>query len=146
MATDVAMRKLKTFAGMRIAGSLVAIMLVLPNVAQADEQQAMPRVVGWSVTLDVPGLGEVSVPEKGYQEIQDLLKSDDAADHEKAFALLQRGAEEESAPLDTGPSEFRIVHPPATTSRAAPDDNVRDLAEPLSFDHPLPKRRARGLR
>ena len=112
MATDVAMRKLKTFAGMRIAGSLVAIMLVLPSVAQADEQQAMPRVVGWSVTLDVPGLGEVSVPEKGYREIQDLLKSDDAADHEKAFALLQRSAEEESAPLDTGPSEFRIVHPP----------------------------------
>ena len=142
------MRKLKTFAGMRIAGSLVAITLVLPNVAQAGdgEQQAMPRVVGWSLTLDVPGLGEVSVPEKGYQEIQDLLKSDDAADHEKAFALLQRSAEEESAPLATGPSEFRIVHPPATTSRLAPDDNVRDLAEPLSFDHPLPKRRARGLR
>ena len=145
MATDVAMKKLKTFAGMRIAGSLVAIMLVLPNVAQADEQQAMPRVVGWSVTLDVPGLGEVSVPEKGYREIQDLLKSDDAADHEKAFALLQRSAEEESAPLDTGPSEFRIVHPPATTW-CAPDDNGRDLAEPLSFDQPLPKRRARGLR
>ena len=106
----------------------------------------MPRVVGWSVTLDVPGLGEVSVPEKGYREIQDLLKSDDAADHEEAFALLQRSAEEESAPLDTGPSEFRIVHPPATTWRLAPDDNGRDLAEPLSFDQPLPKRRARGLR
>jgi hypothetical protein len=146
MVTEVAMRKVKTLAGMRIAGSLVVIMLVLPNVAQADEQQAMPRVVGWSVTLDVPGLGEVSVPEKGYQEIQDLLKSDDAADHEKAFALLQRSAEEESAPLDTGPSEFRIVHPPATTSRLAPDDNVRDPAEPLSFDHPPPRRRARGLR
>jgi hypothetical protein len=146
MATDVAMKKLKTFAGMPIAGSLVAIMLVLPNVAQAGEQQAMPRVVGWSVTLDVPGLGEVSVPERGYQEIQDLLKSDNAADHEKAFALLQRSAEEESAQLDTGPTEFRIVHPPATTWRLAPDDHVRDLAEPLSFDHPLPKRRAPGLR
>ena len=143
MVTDVAMRKVKTLAGMRIAGSLVAIMLVLPNVAQADEQQAMPREVGR--ILDVPGLGEVSVPEQGYQEIRDLLNSDDPADHKKAFALLQRSAEEESAPLDTGPSEFRIVHPPATTSRLAPDDNVRDLAEPLSFDHTPPKRRARGL-
>jgi hypothetical protein len=143
MVTAVAMRKVKTLAGMRIAGSLVVIMLVLPNVAQADEQQAMPRVVGR--ILDVPGLGEVSVPEQGYQEIRDLLNSDDPADHEKAFELLQRSAEEERAPLDNGPTEFRIVHPPATTSRPAPDDHVRDPSEPLSVDRTLPKRRARGL-
>jgi hypothetical protein len=142
MVTAVAMRKLKTFAGMRIAGSLVAIMLVLPNVAQADEQE-MPRVVGR--ILDVPGLGEVSVPEQGYQQIRDLLNSDDPADHQRAFALLQRSAEEESAPLDTGPTEFRVVHPPVATSGPAPGDKVRDLAEPLSFDHPPPKRRGRGL-
>jgi hypothetical protein len=87
----------------------------------------------------------VSVPEQGYQELRDLLNSDDSADHQKAFALLQRSAEEESAPLDNGPTEFRIVHPPATTSRPAPDDHIGDLAEPLSFDRPLPNRRARGL-
>jgi len=64
MATDVAMKKLKSPCGYAYRGKSVAIMLVLPNVAQADEQQAMPRVVGWSVTLDVPGFGELSVPEK----------------------------------------------------------------------------------
>jgi hypothetical protein len=163
------MRKLKTLASMRIAGSLLAI-LVLPAVARADDEQQyestpinrpqeMPRVVGRSVLLDVPGLGEVSVSEEGYRKISDLLTSDDAADQEEAFALLQRiqdeestgSADAESAPQSAGPINmappglFRIVHPPITTSSVAPDDNVRDLAEPLSFDHPLSKRRARGL-
>jgi hypothetical protein len=158
------MTKLKTFAGMRTAGSLLA-MLALPIVAQADEQrgsapvsQAMPRVVGR--ILDVPGLGEVSVPEKGYQEIQDLLKSDDAADHQRAFALLQRtqneesggGAEEDTTPQSTGPISmlppgvFAVVHPPlASASSSVAPSNAPDLAEPLSFDHPPPKHRERGL-
>jgi hypothetical protein len=112
---------------------------------------AVPIVVaiGVPVLLDVPELGEVSIPEGEYQEIYDLLISDDAADQEKAFALLQRikkaaptvSTEAESA---TGSSGIRIVHPPVTSSSAATDSGP-DLAEPLSFDDPPPKRRARGL-
>jgi hypothetical protein len=115
---------------------------------------AVPTVVavGIPVFLDVPDLGEVSIPEDDYPEIYDLLTSDDAADQEKAFALLQSmknkvpigNAEAESASQGADPSGFRIVHPPVTTSSAAPDSG-RDLAEPLSFDDPAPKRRARGL-
>jgi hypothetical protein len=147
------MTKLKTFASLGIAGSLLAI-LALPTIAQADEQQygsgpamqAMPRVVGRSVLLDVPGLGEVSVPEERYREIDDLLKSDDPADQEQAFAVLQRSAEEESAPQSTPPGVFAIIHPPpaSATSCAAPS-NAPDLAEPLSSDYPPPKHRPRGL-
>ena len=130
---------------MRLAGSLLAIMLVLPSVAQADEQ-AVPREVGR--ILDVPGLGEVSVPEQGYQELRDLLNSDDPADRQRAFALLQRtqneesdgSAEENTAPQGTGPISmlppgvFAVRHPPpeSASSSAAPS-NAPDLAEP--FDH-----------
>jgi hypothetical protein len=147
------MTKLRTFAGLGIAVSLLAI-LALPTVAQADEQQygsgpamqAMPRVVGRSVLLDVPGLGEVSVPEERYREIDDLLKSDDPADQEQAFAVLQRSAEEESAPQSTPPRVFAIIHPPpASASSSAAPSSAPDLAEPLSFDHPAPKHRERGL-
>jgi hypothetical protein len=115
---------------------------------------AVPAVVaiGIPVFLDVPDLGEVSIPEDDYPEIYGLLTSDDAADQEKAFALLQSmknkvpigNAEAASASQSTGPSGFRIVHPPVTTSSVAPD-SVRGLEEPLSFDDPAPKRRARGL-
>jgi hypothetical protein len=161
----VAIAKLKTFAGMRIAGSLLA-MLALPTVAQAEQQyrsdrlQEMPRVVGRSVLLDVPGLGEVSVSEEGYRKISDLLTSDDAADQEEAFALLQRiqneestgSADAESDPQSTGPINmappglFRIVHPPpASASSSAAPSNAPDLAEPLSFSDPHPKRHLRGL-
>jgi hypothetical protein len=158
----VAMTKLKTFAGLGIAGSLLAI-LALPTVAQADEQQydsapvmqAMPRVVGR--ILNVPRLGEVSVPEEGYQKIQDLLNSDDPTDHERAFALLQRAQDQESAgdaedaPQSTGPASmlppgvFAIIHPPARAASGAGPSNAPDLAEPLSLDHPPPKDRERGL-
>ena len=115
---------------------------------------AIPAVVaiGIPVLLDVPDLGEVNIPEDDYPEIYDLLTSDSAADQEKAFALLQSmknesptgSAEAESASQGADPSGLRIVHPPVTTSSAAPDSG-RDLAEPLSFDDPAPKRRARGL-
>jgi hypothetical protein len=115
---------------------------------------AVPAVVaiGIPVFLDVPDLGEVSIPEDDYPEIYGLLTSDDAADQEKAFALLQSmknkvpigNAEAASASQRTGPSGFRIVHPPVTTSSVAPD-SVHGLEEPLSFDDPAPKRRARGL-
>jgi hypothetical protein len=162
LVTVVAMRKLKIFAGISVAGSLLA-MLALPAIAQADEQQygsdpvqEMPRVVGR--ILDVPRLGEVSVPEEGYQKIQDLLNSDDPADHERAFALLQRAQDEESAggaedaPQSAGPTSmlppgvFAIIHPPpASASSSAAPSNAPDLAEPLSFDHPAPKHRERGL-
>jgi len=113
---------------------------------------AIPAVVaiGIPVFLDVPDLGEVSIPEDDYPQIYDLLTSDDPADQEKAFALLQRmrndsstGSAEANSAVQSAPS-FRIVHPPVTTSSAAPD-NGRDLAEPLSFDDPAPRRRARGL-
>jgi hypothetical protein len=165
LVTVAAMRKLKTFAGICVAGSLLAI-LALPTVAQADEQQygsdpvmqEMPRVVGRSVILDVPRLGEVSVPEEGYQKIQDLLNSDDPTDHERAFALLQRTQDEESAggaedaPQSIGPTSmlppgvFAIIHPPpASASSSAAPSNAPDLAEPLSFDHSAPKHRERGL-
>jgi len=151
LVTVAAMRKLKTFAGICVAGSLLAI-LALPTAAQADEQQfgsapamqAMPRVIGR--ILDVPGLGEVSVPEERYREIDDLLKSDDPADQEQAFAVLQRSAEEESAPQSTPPGVFAIIHPPpASASSSAAPSNAPDLAEPLSFNHPPPKHRERGL-
>jgi hypothetical protein len=116
--------------------------------------QEMPRVVGRSIILDVPRLGEVSVPEKGYQEIQDLLNSNDPTDHERAFALLQRtqeqesagGAEEDIAPQSTPPGVFAVIHPPpARASSSAAPSNAPDLAEPLSFDHPPAKHRERGL-
>jgi hypothetical protein len=115
---------------------------------------AIPAVVaiGIPVLLDVPGLGEVSIPEDDYQEIYDLLTSDNPVNQEKAFALLQSlkneapmgSAEAESAPQSTDQSGFRIVHPPVTTSSATPD-SARDLAEPLSSDDSPPRRRARGL-
>ena len=111
---------------------------------------AVPVVVaiGVPVFLDVPGLGDVSVPEEDYPEIYDLLTSDDPADQEKAFSLLQRdrkappavSAEAESASQGASPPKFRIVYPPASTSSAAPDDNVRDLAAPLSSDDQAPGR------
>jgi hypothetical protein len=136
---------------MRIAASLLAIMLVLPNVAQADEQA--PREVGR--ILDVPGLGEVSVPEQGYREIRDLLNSDDPADHERALALLQGTQNEESdgsddiASQSTGPISvlppgvFAVRHPqpPAGASSSAAASNAPDLAEPL--DHLPTKSRER---
>lgn len=116
---------------------------------------AVPAVVaiGIPVFLDVPDLGEVSIPEDDYPEIYGLLTSDDAADQEKAFALLQSmkndgptgSAEARDASQSTGPSGFRIVHPPVTASSAGLNDNVRDLAEPWTFDDPPSKRRARGL-
>jgi len=113
---------------------------------------AVPAVVviGIPVFLDVPDLGEVSIPEDRYQEIYDLLTSDDAADQERAFALLQsmkgEGPTGSAAAQSgsTGPSGFRIVHPPQTASSVAPD-SAPDLAEPLNFDDPAPKRRARRL-
>lgn len=115
---------------------------------------AVPAVVviGIPVFLDVPDLGEVSIPEDDYPEIYGLLTSDDAADQEKAFALLQSmknkvpigNAEPASASQSTGPYGFRIVHPPVTTSSVAPD-SAHGLEEPLSFDDPAPKRRSRGL-
>jgi hypothetical protein len=115
---------------------------------------AVPAVVviGIPVFLDVPDLGEVSIPEDDYPEIYGLLTSDDAADQEKAFALLQSiknkvpigSAEAASASQSTGPSGFRIVHPPVTTSSVAPD-SAHGLEEPLSFDDPAPRRPARGL-
>ncbi len=115
---------------------------------------AVPAVValGIPVFLDVPDLGEVSIPEDRYQEIYDLLTSDDAADQERAFALLQSmkgegptgSAAAQSGSQTTGPFGFRIVHPPQTASSVAPD-SARDLAEPLNFDDPAPKRRARRL-
>jgi hypothetical protein len=115
---------------------------------------AVPAVVaiGIPVLLDVPDLGEVRIPEDDYPEIYRLLTSDDAADQEKAFALLQRMKNEgptgtaaaESGSQSTGPSGFRIVHPPQTATSVAPD-RARDLEEPLSFDDSAPKRRARGL-
>jgi len=104
-----------------------------------------------------PRLGEVSVPEEGYQKIQDLLNSDDPTDHERAFALLQRTQDQESAggaedaPQSTGPTSmlppgvFAIIHPPARASSSAGPSNAPDLAEPLSLDHPPPKDRERGL-
>lgn len=112
---------------------------------------AVPVVVaiGIPVLLDVPGLGEVSIPEGEYQEIYDLLISDDAADQERAFALLQ-GIKKEAPTVSTDTenatrsSGIRIVHPPVTSSSAATDSGP-DLAEPLSFDDSPPKRRARGL-
>jgi hypothetical protein len=135
---------------MRLAGSLLAIMLVLPNIAQADEQA--PREVGR--ILDVPGLGEVSVPEQGYREIRDLLNSDDPADHDRALALLQRSQNEESdgsddiAPQSTGPISvlppgvFAVRHPPpASASSSAARSNALDFAEPL--DHLPTKSRER---
>ena len=115
---------------------------------------AVPAVVaiGIPVFLDVPDLGEVSIPEDDYPEIYGLLTSDDAADQEKAFALLQSiknkvpigSAEAASASQSTGPSGFRIVHPPVTTSSVAPD-SAHGLEESLSFDDPAPRRPARGL-
>jgi len=113
---------------------------------------AVPAVValGIPVILDVPDLGEVSIPEDDYPGIYDLLTSDDPADQEKAFALLQRmkgeGPTGSAAAQSgsTGPSGFRIVHPPQTASSVAPD-SAPDLAEPLNFDDPAPKRRARRL-
>ena len=115
---------------------------------------AVPAVValGIPVLLDVPDLGEVSIPEDDYSGIYDLLTSDDPADQERAFALLQSmkgegptgSAAAQSGSQRTGPSGFRIVHPPQTASSVAPD-SARDLAEPLNFDDPAPKRRARGL-
>jgi hypothetical protein len=115
---------------------------------------AVPAIVaiGIPVFLDIPDLGEVSIPEDDYPEIYGLLTSDDAGDQEKAFALLQSmknkvpigNAEAAGASQRTGPSGFRIVHPPVTTSNVAPD-SVHGLEEPLSFDDPAPKRRARGL-
>jgi hypothetical protein len=115
---------------------------------------AIPAVVaiGIPVFLDVPDLGEVGVPEDDYPEIYRLLTSDDAADQEKAFALLQSlknanpigSVEAQNASQTTSPSSFRIVHPPQTASSVAPD-SARDLAEPLNFDDPAPNRRIRGL-
>jgi hypothetical protein len=104
------------------------------------------------VFLDVPDLGEVSIPEDDYPEIYGLLTSDDAGDQEKAFALLQSmknkvpigSAEAASGSQRTGPSGFRIVHPPVSTSSAAPDDN-QDQVGPLFSDNPPQKRRERGL-
>jgi hypothetical protein len=91
----------------------------------------------------------------------DLLASDNPDDWERAYTDLQRIQREtpdasivvNNAPQNFGPTNmlppgFRgVVHPPETTSIAAPpDDNIRDLAEPLSFDGPPPKRdRERGL-
>src|SRR6266478_177006 len=95
-----------------------AVRPIARNVRFHGRRLAVPAVVaiGIPVFLDVPDLGEVSIPEDDYPEIYGLLTSDDAADQEKAFALLQRMKGEgptgstaaENGLQSTGPSGFRI--------------------------------------
>jgi hypothetical protein len=122
---------------------------------------AVPAVIafGVPVILQVPAIGPVAVAEDKYPALYDLLASENPDDWERAYTDLERIQREapgasivvNNAPQNSGstnmlPPGFGIVHPPLTTSSAAPDDNVRDLAEPLSFDGPPPKRdRERGL-
>jgi hypothetical protein len=110
---------------------------------------AIPAVVafGVPVLLEVPGIGSVSVAEDRYRELYELLTSENAADSERAYTELKqiKLSEPSTDPIDGPPVAPTNMLPPgfkAGAPRAV--SGARDLAEPLSFDGPPPKRNDDG--
>lgn len=62
---------------------------------------ALPALVtlGMPVLLDIPFIGQVSVPEETYSTLYPLLSSDDEADREQAYRQLQEQVEHQPESL-----------------------------------------------
>jgi hypothetical protein len=74
---------------------------------------ALPALVtlGVPVLLDVPGIGEVSVPEETYTSLYPMFSSDDEADRERAYRQLQEQVEHQPESLIHAANEIPAGKP-----------------------------------
>jgi hypothetical protein len=131
--------------------ALLAIIMIWPAVARAQT----------SIYPPYPGEGEAWLERYQYnrgirEQEKEKKKQWDGYARKHAIPIARpneapsdESAISEKAPGNSGPTNMqpqgiKVIHPPETTSSIA-SDKTPDLAEPLSFDGPPPKRRARGL-
>jgi len=88
------------------------------------------------VILNVPQLGEITVPQEKYVVIYPLLMSNNEADHEQAFAQLREQAERDPGSVVQNAAEGRAprswIEP---TRNDRPGQQIKDgFGNPLRYE------------